>query len=373
MMMMMMMKSDLSGPFLLLLLCTPAVSGFGSVLRKQYEYYRHPHSSWGDAQSFCRGGYNRDLAVIYSPTDSDDLDIKNYHAWIGLFRERNNYSTWGNWIWSNRAGTNFNAWAHWEPSWTDGCVHVDSHLISRVYGSDCGYYFFFICHKRYHGHYHYTFIPQSKTWSEAQTYCRDVFDDLSTFKKGSDLKKAVLPQDFPVWTGLHRDGGAWVWSRGLSEYRNWSEAEPSDDNGDCVSISSLGKQMSARNCSTRFPFLCYWDNLVLVKENKTWEEALEHCRALRGGNQNHELLSVQPGEEHSYVMRRVMEANSDEVWTGLRFLAGDWLWVNGAELLYSGLPVCPLEQQHCGTLSKNDTGNVRIRDCSETRNFLCYF
>ncbi|XP_034425949.1 rheacalcin-1-like [Hippoglossus hippoglossus] len=130
--------------------------------------------------------------------------------------------------------------------------------------------------------------------------------------------------------------------------------------------------MSARNCSTRFPVLCYWDNLVLVKENKTWEEALEHCRALRGGNRNHELVSVQPGQEHSYMMKRVMEADTDEVWTGLRFLAGDWLWVNGAVLLYSGLPVCPLEQQHCGTLSKQDTGSVEIRDCSETRNFLCY-
>ncbi|XP_039651470.1 dromaiocalcin-1-like [Perca fluviatilis] len=133
--------------------------------------------------------------------------------------------------------------------------------------------------------------------------------------------------------------------------------------------------MATQNCSARFPFLCYVDNLVLVKENKTWEEALEHCRALSSTSQptlRYELVSVQPGEDQDYVMNRVMEADTEEVWAGLRFLAGEWLWVNGASMLYSDLPLCPTVVQHCGALSKNNTGSVETKDCSEKRNFLCY-
>ncbi|TDH17435.1 hypothetical protein EPR50_G00008210 [Perca flavescens] len=133
--------------------------------------------------------------------------------------------------------------------------------------------------------------------------------------------------------------------------------------------------MATQNCSARFPFVCFGDNLVLVKENKTWEEALEHCRALSSTSQSnlrYELVSVQPGEDQHYVMNRVMEADTDEVWAGLRFLAGEWLWVNGASMLYSDLPLCPPLVQHCGALSKNNTGSVETKDCSEKRNFLCY-
>ncbi|CAG5848856.1 unnamed protein product [Menidia menidia] len=60
-----------------------------------------------------------------------------------------------------------------------------------------------------------------------------------------------------------------------------------------------------------------------------------------------------------------------QVWTGLRFLAGEWLWVGGAELLYGGLPACPPPGQHCGVLLK-DSGGLEPRDCSERKNFLCY-
>ncbi|XP_041799279.1 dromaiocalcin-1-like [Chelmon rostratus] len=133
--------------------------------------------------------------------------------------------------------------------------------------------------------------------------------------------------------------------------------------------------MATQNCSARFPFICIRDNLVLVKENKTWEEALHHCRTLKFSHQpgvHYELVSVKPGEDHDYVMNKVKEANSEKVWAGLRFLAGHWLWVNSAKVLYSNLATCPLEGQHCGALSKNNTGTVETTDCLQKWNFLCY-
>lgn len=76
----------------------------------------------------------------------------------------------------------------------------------------------------------------------------------------------------------------------------------------------------SRSCFQEFRFLCIIDNLVLVTENKTWEEALEHCRnmttpcAASGGCMyRHDLLSLQ-WSDHSYVSDRIYKATSDEVW-----------------------------------------------------------
>ncbi|XP_014852426.1 PREDICTED: struthiocalcin-1-like [Poecilia mexicana] len=140
-------------------------------------------------------------------------------------------------------------------------------------------------------------------------------------------------------------------------------------------MSSETFNMAAQNCDKQFPFLCVSDNVVLVKENRSWEEALEHCRGLGSSSHSdlrYDLLSLQPGEEHAYMVRKVLEADTEEVWTGLRFLAGDWLWVNGADMLYTDLPSCPTPGQHCGSLSKDETVGVKTRDCLERKNFLCY-
>lgn len=61
-----------------------------------------------------------------------------------------------------------------------------------------------------------------------------------------------------------------------------------------------------------------------------------------------------------------------QVWAGLRFMEGHWWWVNGADMRYTNLPVCPLLWEHCGALSKNDTVNMLNRECMERKNFLCY-
>lgn len=65
--------------------------------------------------------------------------------------------------------------------------------------------------------------------------------------------------------------------------------------------------MATQNCDARFSFVCLKENVVLVKENKTWEDALEHCRAL-----SYELVSVQP-EDHETVMGYVMGASTEKV------------------------------------------------------------
>nr|XP_046251768.1 macrophage mannose receptor 1-like isoform X2 [Scatophagus argus] len=361
-----MMQQGLSGLLLLLLLLSSCASGLESVVRKDYRYFANQRT-WKKAQSICRRYYT-DLATIYTQSDTELMNMNEYFAWIGLHRPAN-FSTSSNWLWSDGWNNFINRWAQDEPGDGESCAFISSYN-DRFYGASCEKYFFFICEKDRENNprYSFSFIPQPKTWSEAQQYCRDQLDDLVTIKHSFNLDSDVRHNGFPVWTGLHKDGQTWKWSRGLSDYRKWASGEPGNNSdNNCVSISSFSKEMATQNCSARFPFVCFRDNLVLVKEKKTWEEALEHCRALQ-----YELVSVQPGTDHSYVMRKVMEANTEKVWAGLRFLAGRWLWVNKASMLYSGLPHCPLERQHCGALSKSDSGSLETIDCLEKLNFLCY-
>ncbi|XP_021170002.2 secretory phospholipase A2 receptor-like [Fundulus heteroclitus] len=254
---------------------------------------------------------------------------------------------------------------------TGNCAMVQ-YSDKKIYINNCGSHLFFICRKYPTYYYDYPFIPEAKTWSEAQEYCRTNYADLASFSS-SYLKNVVREMEFPIWIGLHRDGAAWSWSLGDSKYRNWFTGEPSNS-GDCGSIYSISKKMASQNCDTRLPFLCISDNMVLVKENKNWEEALEHCRGLRSSTNNvrYDLLSLQPEDQQDLIMTKVMQADTKEVWTGLRFLAGEWLWVNGADMLHTDLPLCPAPHQHCGILSKNSAGGMEARDCSERKNFICY-
>ncbi|KAK2854264.1 hypothetical protein Q5P01_006925 [Channa striata] len=364
-------RSSLPGPFLLLLFLSSPVSGLGTVLTKNFMYMQD-YRTWQEAQAFCRrSNYYFDLAFLSDQLDVDGLDLQSYSAWIGLSK-----SLLDKWKWVDGSAMNY---VHWAPSYQPqsllavGDVCAYANFIDKMfYGTVCGQTFFFICYKLVNNNYEYIFINQSKTWSDAQQYCTKLYNDLAIINSDPLLNSSVIPQDFPVWTGLYRDGGTWKWSTGLSDYRNWAPNQPGD-NGDCVAIYSLSKTMITESCSVQFPFVCYRDNLVLVKEEMTWEEAMEYCKNFAPQNNGPlQLASVQPGDEYNYMMSKVLEANTDEVWTGLRFLAGYWFWINGADMSFSDLPTCPVPEQHCGAFSKENTGTLEARDCSDKKNFLCY-
>ena len=117
-----------------------------------------------------------------------------------------------------------------------------------------------------------------------------------------------------------RPGADWEWSIGRAGYENWEEGKPTAE-GNCVGLSNTENIMTNLDCNSTWPFYCYSDNLVLVKENKTWEEALEHCRAmdladpslLTSNNHRNDLISISgPLDQHT-VWFRINEATTNEV------------------------------------------------------------
>lgn len=97
-----------------------------------------------------------------------------------------------------------------------------------------------------------------KSWSEALTYCRDLYKDLSAVPNLS--KNQLLADQLQhihleeAWIGLYRT--AWKWTDGgTSSFRQWAPNEPNNDNTeDCVAIH--GNSWYDRRCDLNMSFLC---------------------------------------------------------------------------------------------------------------------
>ncbi|XP_055791162.1 macrophage mannose receptor 1-like [Salvelinus fontinalis] len=228
----------------------------------------------------------------------------------------------------------------------------------------------------------YILIREYKTWSEAQSYCRGNYTDLASVRNTTEMeaiKTSILKLDNnqPVWIGLNKSLGVWSDQSG-SSYRNWDSDEPNGagggkEEGDfCGEVTSSGK-WNDKGCTQTNPFICYDDELVLVSENKTWSEALWHCR-----DQNMELVSAHNQSIQHWVQQKAKKASTPFVWLGLRYTCtlDFWFWVNGEESCYhnwaGGEGYNTIEEQ-CGNTGaiQRDGGQWVGKSENERFNFIC--
>ena len=229
------------------------------------------------------------------------------------------------------------------------------------------------------------------TWEEAWQSCRSIDHDYKPyhwnlaimrnqddFKRVEQLCARLTYPNATCWIGLHKldtDLNVWKWvNHQTYDTMNWASEEPDTDDR---FVRIMGDKLYGEHCaSCSFSYVCQLDNLILVKENKTWEEALDHCRALQvykwrrwENGYMFDLLSFHTEVESSYAQSIVREAKTDEVWIGLRLLAGRWLWMDGKTDDGVSSPVCPANGMNCGTLSEK---GKQARSCVERRNFFCF-
>lgn len=114
----------------------------------------------------------------------------------------------------------------------------------------------------------YYFVPELKTFFEAQQYCRETYTDLATIESMNDLNLLATEQ-VPysgAWIGLSEGSTFhWYWAladkifyrEGEREYRNWAPLEPDSFlDQDCVIMTYKG-QFENTNCLDTFNFICY--------------------------------------------------------------------------------------------------------------------
>ncbi|XP_031440584.1 C-type mannose receptor 2-like [Clupea harengus] len=192
----------------------------------------------------------------------------------------------------------------------------------------------FICYDEKNSTHPYVLVTDEKNWADAQRYCREKHTDLASVRNQieNDQIKENINIKIKTWIGLFRD--AWEWSDGsTSSFRHWETGEPNyndSPDGFCAQIASSG-QWNDADCHNPSNFICYEDKLVLVRQNKTWIEAMKYCR------QHHvDLVSVTSERIQRWVRERAKGASSTHMWMGLRYSCmGFWFWVNGDAVCFN--------------------------------------
>ncbi|XP_016089241.1 uncharacterized protein [Sinocyclocheilus grahami] len=197
----------------------------------------------------------------------------------------------------------------------------------------------------------HVYVTTPMTCKEARKYCQTYHTDLSTISGEEDVQMVHVAA-----------GGAYS--------QSWFSSLIQETENSCTLMKYEESRIPALwvafcgfpwLCTSKYPFFCY-KNLNLALEKKTWEEALEYCRS-----RETDLAYVDPK-----VLPNMSNAQTDSVWTGLRFLAGMWFWVSKENVETSiTLPSCPPEPYRCGACNAK-TGNWENRDCEEKLNFLCF-
>ncbi|KAI2643916.1 C-type mannose receptor 2 [Labeo rohita] len=226
-----------------------------SGLSRQYHYIKTA-MSWSEAQSYCREWFT-DLATVDSMDDVNRLvNIVDAgysgSVWIGLKR-----GTQEHWGWSNGENTTsqYYNWASGQPNGDGDCAAFYSGVWHDM---PCGYGFYFVCY----GNSGYIMVQSAKTWSDAQSYCRQFYTDLPTihnFEENDQIKQVLLSGYF-IWFGLYLD--SWEWSDQWDlRFRHWAANQPSMSTGACVGMSATDSgKWSQQSCDLLQPFICYGDD-----------------------------------------------------------------------------------------------------------------
>ncbi|XP_054604567.2 C-type mannose receptor 2 [Nothobranchius furzeri] len=285
-----------------------------------HEYlYVGENKSWSEAQRYCRDRHT-DLATVSNMADmkrliSESSGNRN-EAWIGLRDQTGANRTW---YWS-LPGVEFND----NLKWNDFHCEAQSHK--------------FLCYDETNTR-QFFLINQPVRWLEAQRYCRESHTDLiSGWNQLQDpqLKDLLSPEaaGTNIHIGMFRD--TWKWSDGSrSSFRLWKT-----------------------------------DNVILIKEKMNWEEALYYCR-----DHYHDLVTITNLDDQRWVEKKVKDASTPFVWTGLRYTCtlDFWFWVSDEVVSYknwvSGGP-----EDDCDMSGAMETGGqhqwVKKND-NEEFNFIC--
>ncbi|XP_067378787.1 macrophage mannose receptor 1-like [Channa argus] len=304
-----------------------------------YDYhFIKENKTWDEAQKYCKENYT-DLATVSNMTDMKRLinSIESQdEAWIGLhsYPGKKNRT----WYWSLPGVEymeNKDDWGKGQPDDNQGHFENCALLIDRKWHDfPCTDSYKFICYNETNQSNKTCHVISDKlSWSQAQSYCRVNHTDLI---RGLDQLDHCAESGSYMWIGLFRD--TWRWSDGSSfSFRYWESLSTNDlvdgqgDKKCATTVLNRAGKWSFDDCNNTKPFICY-SEFFLIKQNKTWVEALNYCR-----ENHHDLVSITNLDEQSWVQERAKNASSLYVWLGLHYSCtlDFWFWVNDNRVNYT--------------------------------------
>uniref|UniRef100_A0A4W6EL56 C-type lectin domain-containing protein n=1 Tax=Lates calcarifer TaxID=8187 RepID=A0A4W6EL56_LATCA len=122
----------------------------------------------------------------------------------------------------------------------------------------------------------YHFVSTPLNWTEAQSFCRQVYTDLATIENTADVSAVNATTSnytgkFSAWIGLYDDlVNSWRWSldnssfygEGETEFRNWdlNPVQPNNQLGQQYCVVLYGGRLGTwgdTECSMELQFVCY--------------------------------------------------------------------------------------------------------------------
>ncbi|KAF4096209.1 macrophage mannose receptor 1-like isoform X2 [Onychostoma macrolepis] len=349
---------------------------------RQYHFVNQK-MNWTEAQSYCREKHT-DLVTINNIQEQNDTEelIQRVNSsagrvWIGLKDA---------WIWSLSDSdfyrgdeSQYRNWKPGQPGGDGDCVYMNND--GEWHDIACDTQNHFIC---YNGSSKgFVRVQELKKKTEALKYCRQKHTDLASVRNQSEnhqiqnIINQSLTSPKQAWIGLHR---FWVWSdNSTATFLHWKQDEPNNREGRSSICASTGisneGQWTDEYCRESHPFVCYDDKLVLIRENKTWTEALRYCRERDMG-----LVSVDSEQMQRRVMNVTASASSNHVWLGLRHscTVGLWFWVSGHTICYDQW-ASNYDKELDDCVNTVRSGAIRTSDNhwisrpeTEENNFICF-
>ncbi|XP_032438352.1 C-type mannose receptor 2-like [Xiphophorus hellerii] len=344
----------------------------------QFHYIKEA-KKWTEAQQYCREKHT-DLATVTNMKDMERLNKisagDQRGAWIGLYNKTLGTRTW---YWS-LPGVEFSVnETKWYPGESNDCGKQENCGLlvntSKWGYASCSIQRYFLCYNDTNTTQKYHLIKELKTWQEAQRYCREKHTDLISGTKqlqDEEVEKVIKSTHRKPFFGLFRD--TWRWSDGSSfSFRHWNlkftNYQPNRDQCATTKFDDEGRWTN-ENCDVQKPFICYDDNVILIKENKTWEDALTYCRG-----HHHDLVTITNMDDQRWIQEKVKNASTPFVWIGLHYAWSlhFWFWVSDEEVSYENWASCP-QMDDCDVSGAMETRGghkwLEKKD-SETFNFIC--
>ncbi|KAG7221456.1 hypothetical protein INR49_017225, partial [Caranx melampygus] len=336
----------------------------------QYHFI-NKYKTWEEAQSYCREKYT-DLAKVYDMSDMKRLKTSagsSAEAWIGLKSKQGGTKMWHSSQPGKVYSENTANWRQGEPNDEGGyenCVRM--HEDKKWVDVGCTQRHRFICYDESSSE-NIHWINNFKTWTEAQSYCRENHTDLVSGDQLEGLDTGGVTQsDIIWWIGLFRD--VWAWSDGSnSSFRHWENFQSGQDQNRCAYLKESGKWDSA-DCSERRSFVCYEENMILIQQNLTWDQAVRYCR-----KHHHDLVSITDPEQQRQVAQKVGKATTPYVWLGLRYSCplDWWVWVSNKLVCYHNWAkgTEPDQCSHRAAIERGGAHEWSKRNEADLYNFIC--
>ncbi|XP_056318536.1 secretory phospholipase A2 receptor-like [Danio aesculapii] len=184
-------------------------------------------------------------------------------------------------------------------------------------------------------------INEQKSWTEAQSFCREFHVDLPTVQTDEDrleIQKASSGANAEIraWVGLYGSICVWRWSYQSHDlqFSFWAPTEdPSLKTQSVCAVIRNDGFWYATNCTQLKPFICYKGNhtFSLLKKNYlTWSDAQSLCRA-----QFVDLAFINDVTDNTDVLNYLIRDNVSEAWIGLN--KNQWLWSDQSSVSWPSL------------------------------------